>query len=343
MSNALLAVGSDYEVFVREIDSGKIVSAIPLIGKGKDECLHLDTCNIHYDNILAEVNVRPATNPEEFVDIITDSLKELGEFLERTGHTYVVRDNAYVAEQELRHFMACEFGCDPDYDVFSREGRTPPSAHEVGNFRSAGGHVHVSYTFESEEEYYSIAKVLSVALSLGTTLMGDSKERRKLYGQAGRVRFKKYGVEVRSPSNIWLKYSEWIEWIFHTCGSLVHNSHIRALMLHSLDKRGGASEVMDAINCCDTQKVKDLYSSLCGRLGMVPSEELLQRRKFEDNFSSKKVLSREFFEKFITGTPIITGTPTPSTNPFHEMLLDYADDVEEDEDIPDEPEEDLSW
>ena len=262
----LLAIGSDYEVFVRRIDSDQIVSAIPLIGEGKDRRIQLETCEIHHDNVLAEVNIIPSSSKAEFFSTVKSSLDELASFLNTTGHTYVVTDSVIMSAKELRHVDACEFGCSEDYDIIRGVSNIAPSAILAGNLRTAGGHVHVSYTFKTRNEYRTTALLLSTIISLGTTIMGDSRTRRKLYGRAGSVRLKEYGVEVRTPSNIWLANGEWINWIYSAIQAICRMS--ASLKLISVVENL-LEHIKEAIDTCDVATCRGIFKRLEGISGIT--------------------------------------------------------------------------
>lgn len=344
MSN-LIAIGSDFECFVRGLDDDKIVSAIPLIPGDKEHHINLSMSELHHDNVLAEVNTIPAESEEELVFNVKGALEDLATYLGQRNCTYVLRDHYYMDSRELRDVEATIFGCDPDLNIFTGKEKIPPVGVEAANLRTAGGHIHISYTFHNEETYYKVAQVLACMLGLGATIMGDSAIRRKLYGQAGSVRMKDYGVEVRSPSNVWLQEEVWIRWVWAAAARAVNEAD-------RLGKsRLGAirNEVPKAINSCD--------KSMCGYLlakyfGMYPPdsrEELIGRKNpleaeyFHYSMSSAKKHSSEYIDWVVTHggggkkhpEPIMASTV--STEPVL-TLEEAAEMLEPDE--WDEPQED---
>jgi len=288
MVKNLIAVGTDYELFVRKLSNDVIVSAIPLVETNKEGRISLRTCDIHHDNVLVEVNTVPATSPGDFYNSIKNSLDDLGEFLHKTGHTYVIKDSYFMPEEQLRHVDALEFGCVEDTNVITQTNNKAPSAWIAKNQRTAGGHVHVSYTFKNRKEYVGMAILLSTALSLGTTIMGDSKERRNIYGKAHSVRFKEYGVEVRSPSNIWLSNDSWISWVWSTCARVTQTSPgaMAATVTLCLKHK---STIAEAINTGDREGCGALLHNIFKVLKIFPPDSAykIKENSFEYGFALK--------------------------------------------------------
>jgi len=51
-------------------------------------------------------------------------------------------------------------------------------------------------------------------LGLGSLFYDDDIERREMYGKAGCIRYKPYGVEYRTLSNAWLKDEVRMRWAY---------------------------------------------------------------------------------------------------------------------------------
>ena|SRR5687768_15964370 len=65
-------------------------------------------------------------------------------------------------------------------------------------------HIHISYEKPDYGVSIELIKALDIFVGLPSVLQDEDKERRKLYGKAGAYRFKKYGVEYRTPGNYWI-------------------------------------------------------------------------------------------------------------------------------------------
>jgi hypothetical protein len=95
---------------------------------------------IQTDNILAEFNVPPVTNVNDFVkniDIMKDYLRK---FVKNINEDYDILCTASqeVPKNELRSKQAKMFGCDPDYCIYTGTVNPRPAAADTINMRSAG-------------------------------------------------------------------------------------------------------------------------------------------------------------------------------------------------------------
>ena len=104
---------------------------------------------------------------------------------------------------------AKELGCDPDYNAYTGEPNPRPDG-EVP-FRTAAGHIHVGWGADIPVDHpdhleicCDFVKTLDATVGMFMTAIEDDPRRRELYGKAGAFRPKPYGVEYRTPSNVWL-------------------------------------------------------------------------------------------------------------------------------------------
>ena len=108
---------------------------------------------------------------------------------------------------------AQEFGCEPDFNVWTRSINNRPSATD-STLRSAGFHIHIGYKNKSEEIDEYLVKALDLFLSVPATIVEPDNQRKQLYGKAGAFRFKDYGVEYRSLSNYFINSDSLMKWVF---------------------------------------------------------------------------------------------------------------------------------
>ena len=71
-------------------------------------------------------------------------------------------------------------------------------------------------------EKIHLAKLLDSTLGSMFTLLDPDIKRKKMYGQAGAIRFKPYGIEYRTLSNYWLSHPHYIKTVFDTAKMMVN-------------------------------------------------------------------------------------------------------------------------
>ncbi len=264
-----IKIGSDIEVFLRDKTSGKFVSAIGKIGGSKEypRPLEKEGCAIQEDNVALEYNVPPValigghTLMAENIAYVLETVRKVTQVTE--DMELVCCSSAVFDESELDNPKAQEFGCEPDYNAW-QDGRPNerPEAEEK-RLRSCGGHIHVSYGGHNVGTSLNMAKIFDLFLGVPSVLIDTDKDRRKLYGKAGAMRFKDWGeeggFEYRTLSNWWTSKPEHIEWIF---------KQIQAAFDFFNEKRAGvdihATEIQQAINESDTE----LAYALCVQFGI---------------------------------------------------------------------------
>ena len=208
-----ITVGSDPEVFVTR--GGRPTSAIGLIGGSKANPRKCARGALQEDNVLAELNTDPARTKEEFALNISTVLGELRGVLLSTGHDIsIITSHEYDMEWlEEQGRAALEFGCGGEWSAWVEDMLPRPEGASTG-LRTAGGHVHVGYDDPWEAGNYTLARLLDVVLGVPSILLDSDTRRRSLYGSAGSLRHKPYGMEYRSLSNFWLSSTNLQHWVF---------------------------------------------------------------------------------------------------------------------------------
>jgi hypothetical protein len=132
------------------------------------------------------------------------------------------------------------FGCEPDFNAWTLKPNPRPESEDMF-LRSAGGHIHVAFDGNKMEKI-ELVRVLDYVLGVPCTLADPDRRRQELYGKAGAFRFKKYGIEYRTPSNYWTKSKQWIEFIYTQTqyGLNAFNGGLRV-----------ANNIQQAIDSCD--------------------------------------------------------------------------------------------
>lgn len=194
-----MRLGADPEVFLCD-SAGRHISSIGLIGGDKwnpVQCKGLRKgFTLQEDNVSLEFGIPPAASADEFFENINLVMKQ---GLKKTGLLFSNMSAVIFPADQMKHPNAFVFGCEPDYNAWTREENTKPiPPHEF--MRSAGGHVHV----ETDKDPVVVSQNMDLYLAVPSVLMDEGgDDRRKMYGKKGAFRPKPYGLEYRVLSNFW--------------------------------------------------------------------------------------------------------------------------------------------
>lgn len=221
MPSINLLLGADPELFVRKANGSRAyVSAHGLIPGTKEEPFRVECGAIQVDGMAVEYNIDPASNAEEFYQNNMTVLSELKKII---GPKYelVAKPWAKFGRKvwETAPDEAKVLGCNPDYNAYTGQTNEPPNAEL--DFRTASGHLHIGWTQGADvndpghfSDCCMLAKELDATLGLSSLILDPSNKRRLLYGKAGAIRVKPYGMEYRVLSNFWvgkdLNMHKWI-------------------------------------------------------------------------------------------------------------------------------------
>lgn len=293
-----MTIGCDPEFFLKDSESGKLISAIPHVTGTKEVPLPLPGGgNIQRDNVAVEVATAPASSCEMFVAGIERILKEAVNVLPK-GTEIVALPSASFEQDELEHPEAQRFGCDPDFDAWEVCQNDPPCAADP-TFRSCGAHIHVgtdgsdgnSFLLEFEGKLLAV-KVMDCIHGLISTVLDSSKEsidRRKLYGKPGAHRPKDYGVEYRVLSNYWLKSPITVMLMYHLTQDAL--SVIREGKAEGLIEAIGADQVKSIITQGDAEAADKAINvhilKVLSEDSLHYFKEALEKVKITDSFHSE--------------------------------------------------------
>lgn len=202
----LIALGSDPESFLED-ESGKVISAIGKIGGTKDTPKPIKELGkgfaVQEDNVLLEYNTPPAKALGVWCSFHRNVRAYLKEWVgKQLGLRLSARASCSMPQDQLDHPKAWVFGCDPDYDVWACKWNKKPHAEDP-NLRSSGGHIHVAYDNPNVADSVRIGRALDYWVGAPLKQLDPDEDRARLYGKAGAIRFKPYGLEYRTPSNWW--------------------------------------------------------------------------------------------------------------------------------------------
>lgn len=201
-------IGSDPELFICNNKTKKVVSAIDKIPGHKDDPFTdglPEGFGLQTDNILAEFNIPPVTEEREFIhniefmkDFIRSKVKEIN-----PDFDVLCQASSKVPAKELKHPQAREFGCDPDFCIYSKGPNVVGNAAR-STLRSAGFHIHIGYPEHNIDTSLTMLRYIDAFVGIPSLLYDTDTERRSLYGKAGCFRLQPYGFEYRTLSSFWI-------------------------------------------------------------------------------------------------------------------------------------------
>jgi len=204
-------LGSDPEFFLRK--KGKIIEStkvIPLSGMSYNQWSYN---RVVCDGVQAELHTGPQICREVYSHRIAEVLNYTKNKLNDINVTIDFSGVIKLSDKELRNLSkySKKFGCAPSKNVYFKDDKIKVDASKYP-YRSAGGHIHLSFEEDScieslRENPVLVVKLLDIICG-NTLVMVDRDpmqiERRKVYGKAGEYRMPKHGIEYRVPSNFWL-------------------------------------------------------------------------------------------------------------------------------------------
>ena len=232
-----IKLGADPELFLE--NDLEIISAEGLIGGTKEKPKDVPGYPGFYiqeDNIMVEFNIPPASSSEDYQDNIEtmlDYVEEVG----RVYHTGISNlASANINPMYLRTEQARTFGCEPDINVYTGE-ENQVSSHDARTLRTCGGHIHVGYDNPTKNTSALLIAAMDVTLGLASLSMDKDDRRRQLYGNAGALRFKDYGVEYRTLSNFWIFNRKTVNWAWE--GTMAAIGLVNSGLMPELQKEYG--------------------------------------------------------------------------------------------------------
>lgn len=241
-----VTIGADVEVFLQDKNTNEIVSAEGIIKGKKTKPYVFDPKNKYFatslDNVLAEFCIPPATHVDEWVNNLMKSVNFIKSTIPQELDVKII-PAANLHERFLKTKNAQEFGCEPDYNAWTRSVNEKPSANDA-TLRSAGGHIHVGYENPSVELSEQIIRTMDLFLGVPSVIQEVENKRKELYGKAGAFRFKDYGCEYRTISNYYLENDATMRWAFVATQRAI--DFINAGKYPMVEERGDA--IVSAIN-----------------------------------------------------------------------------------------------
>lgn len=250
-------IGADPELFLQD-KTNRFISSIGKFGGTKLEPRQLGRrlgMAVQEDNVAVEFNIPPSDTLTKFKQNIQLALRLIEKEAKGLNLKLAIVPSAEFDDEQLNHPSARNFGCDPDFNVWSmRENPRPVSYNKA--LRSAGGHVHIAYT----KDRIGLGRACDLFLGCPSVVFDPDQRRRLLYGKAGAVRKKPYGLEYRTLSNFWIKSPELIDMVF-------------SQVVQAIDfvEKGGSiprEDAIKAITCINTSDQK-LLGELTEKYGLM--------------------------------------------------------------------------
>lgn len=205
-------LGCDPELFL--FDGLEYVSAYGKFPGTKKEPHKLNKGAVQVDGMALEFNIDPAETAQEFSDNIEEVKEQITRMVADVDPKLVMVFTPFARfEEKYFHVQPVEckiLGCDPDY---GKDGQQKVPNPELMNrpFRTAAGHLHIGWTEGQDPMEASHFEDCRFIANLFENVKGfvpetpDELERTKYYGAPPSFRPKPYGVELRSPSNLWVQ------------------------------------------------------------------------------------------------------------------------------------------
>jgi len=211
----LNSIGTDLEVFAKN-KQGNHIALCGKIGGTKEEPLQIKGLPrgfmVQEDNVALEFNIPVCNTRVAFVEAMGLARNNVEDILFNLDLKMSKNSSVSFDTQELQHPNALVFGCEPDYNAWSKSENPRPEAKDR-NLRTAGGHIHVG----SDINMIDGIRNMDLFLGVPSILLDDTPEslaRRELYGKAGAMRPKPYGFEYRVLSNFWMFSNKMVSWVY---------------------------------------------------------------------------------------------------------------------------------
>lgn len=224
--------GADPELCIYNTRTKKFVSGHDIIPGTKENPHKVDCGAVQLDGVMAEFNIDPADNFEDFKGNILTVKKQLLKMVkEYSKDLTLVASPTAIFDQEYFDKVipetSKELGCQPDYCAGTGLANPRP---DPGNrpFRTGGGHVHIGWTKDmklDDPAHFMDCRLLTKSL-YGSGLNRDSlwdkdNERRTLYGSKYSFRPKSFGMEYRYLSNAWVDNLKAMKFVFDVAQKVV--------------------------------------------------------------------------------------------------------------------------
>lgn len=220
-----ILIGCDPEVFLRDRKTGEFVSAAGFFPGTKSEPFKVDCGAIQVDGTALEFNITPADTETDFFNNVRTVYTQMEKMVHEVNPDWII-DATPVATYSDPIWSSIDesakiLGCDPDYRSFDgRVNSNPIEKLKDLPVRTGSGHIHIGWSKDENPqapEHFEDARFIAhgfYSKHIFAAKTDDEERRLKYYGHNGSFRPKSYGVELRMPSNLWLKSERLIRGTF---------------------------------------------------------------------------------------------------------------------------------
>ncbi len=252
-------IGSDPEVFLRDENNNPVAACGLLPGDKETPYDYGNGLKGQVDNVALEYNTIPTNNRDSWAEQHLQAQELFNRILSSRGLHLAIEGSVIFPSEALDHPDAWVFGCNPDFNVWDMETSANPT-HPDKCFRSAGGHIHLGISGGLSREQ-SIKAGMFADILIGQFLFHHEDkadiERRKFYGKAGSIRFKPYGIEYRTPSNVWIRKPELLKPMFEYSVRVIQNT---------LASEATVYDIQDEMMECVTKMINEHSASNYNRV-----------------------------------------------------------------------------
>jgi hypothetical protein len=268
-----ITIGTDPEFFIKKNKKYIAAQNANIIGTKEQPAPLPGGGTVQRDNVLVEFATPPAKNMADFIKKIKSCLHDIHKMVPNE-HDIVAEPSASLTEDQLIDPETQEFGCDPDFNAYTRSVNDPPWCPDPC-FRSSGAHIHVGCLNDNGKvkkglEFMvdfngrlDLVKAMDLLLGVVAVTLDNSEaavQRRQLYGKAGCHRPTTYGVEYRVLSNFWMKSPQLVmlmESLTRDAVALTKSGKLNGIL-----DIVGEEELQRTINEClvdDAKKIIELF------------------------------------------------------------------------------------
>lgn len=208
-----IKVGADPELFAVDAD-GYVQPAHKWLPGTKAEPYKVNGGAVQVDGFAAEFNIDPATTGKEFDDHVKSVLNELSK-MKPKGYTLQAAPFVTIHRSiwDATPAEYKELGCSPDWDSDGNVLFSENTGEMLNNQRSrtGSGHLHIGWGDKLiiDDAHLGdcrmVARIFDTYFKSHILLPNAYSYRENFYGKPTAHRPKPYGVELRVPSNYWLR------------------------------------------------------------------------------------------------------------------------------------------